>query len=199
MKVEELEVPKEKVEQELESFKEMVKSERKAVLQQTHRDLQRIYGHIKHGGSIIDIFSSFSKAGLNEEKDPKLAVCRADAKICYCYKDSSGSALYSVERDISFQRKTAGDILLPKGTFTFGFMDYSKRFIQAPVPMVPTSILAPIKHTLRNYDIIWEVQEWKPVPPKDPILTKIIGNSIALVLATWDLTELERTVIRGRL
>lgn len=43
------------------------------------------------------------------------------------------------------------------------------------------------------------VEKWKPVPPRDPILVKRLTPNLFGVLATWDLTKLERAVIRGRI
>lgn len=45
----------------------------------------------------------------------------------------------------------------------------------------------------------WEVEKWKPVPPRDPILVKRLTPNLFGVLATWNLTELERAIIRGRI
>jgi len=44
-----------------------------------------------------------------------------------------------------------------------------------------------------------EVEKWKPLPPKDPILLKRLTPNLFGVLATWDLTNLERAIIRGRI
>lgn len=41
--------------------------------------------------------------------------------------------------------------------------------------------------------------EWRPEPPKDPALLRHIGGDLYSVVAVWDLTELERAVLAGRL
>jgi hypothetical protein len=63
------------------------------------------------------------------------------------------------------------------------------------VPPVPPGLQP--KFGLGNYHILWEA-EWEMVAPKDPALLKHIGGDLYAVLATWDLTEIERTVLAGR-
>ncbi|HDN05540.1 MAG TPA: hypothetical protein ENF90_00920 [Candidatus Bathyarchaeota archaeon] len=209
MKLQQLVVPKEKIEKELEAFRQLIRNRKQQLLTQIHKDLRRIYGHMYHGGKVIDVYESFRKAGLNEDGDPRLAIARADGVFCYCVKRDDGSAVYSIQRfkwDATYSwyspRKCYGEIMLPKGTFNFPKDSYGhvrRQHIQCPVPIVPTTILADLRYALRNYHIIWEVSEWKPTPPKDPILVKMVTPNIALVLATWNLTRLERAVIMGRL
>jgi hypothetical protein len=40
---------------------------------------------------------------------------------------------------------------------------------------------------------------WEYVPHPDPILLKRLSGSLFVVLAAWDLTELEQKVLKGRL
>jgi len=212
LKVEQLEVPKEKYESELVAFKTLIKENRQTVIQQVHKDLHKIYGHLQHGGKVIELAYAFKKGRLNSNKNPKLAICRADAKTCYLVKHDDGSAVFSCEafndnaRNNTFNgRVSLIDVSVPSGTFKFPDFSWQSReqFVQTSVPVIPTSILAPIQDKLEAYHILWEVEEWvhskTPRPPRDPILVSLVNNNIALVLATWDLTELERAVIRGRI
>ncbi|TWT47064.1 hypothetical protein KOR42_41760 [Thalassoglobus neptunius] len=69
----------------------------------------------------------------------------------------------------------------------------------AMVPMVPADV-RPTKGQLRDWFILWEVEEWyeKPkcmVPPTDPFLLKHVVGEFYAVLAEWDLTELEKAVM----
>ena len=209
MELEQLVVPKEKIEEELRAFKQIIKTNRKQILTEVHRDLHRIYGHLRHNGKIIDVYKSFKKAGLNQNGNPRLAIARADGKECYCYKRDDGGAVFGICRfkwnvnyDSYMPRKAYGEIMLPKGTYQFPTNEYghvTEPEIKTPIPIIPASILTHLRYTLKNYHIIWEVEKWARVPPKDPILVKMVTPNIALVLATWELTELERAVIMGRL
>jgi hypothetical protein len=64
------------------------------------------------------------------------------------------------------------------------------------VPLVPPRF-RPVRG-LTGYHVLFEVEEWKPVPPVDPALLKHIGGDLWAVLATWDLTPLERAVLAHR-
>lgn len=70
---------------------------------------------------------------------------------------------------------------------------------RAMVPHVPPGLRP--RHSLDGYATLFEVEEWakSPAPPRDPALLKHIGGDLYAVLATWDLTELERSVLGGRL
>ena len=73
------------------------------------------------------------------------------------------------------------------------------------VPLVPAQVKQQLRQSnrsmkLENYHVLWEVEEWYErrviEPPIDPFLLKHIGGTLYAVLAEWDLTELERSVLR---
>ena len=70
--------------------------------------------------------------------------------------------------------------------------------MRAMVPHVPPALRP--RHSLDGYAVLFEVEEWAPDPdaPRDPALLKHIGGDLYAVVATWDLTELERLVLAGR-
>lgn len=217
MEVEQLAIPKKKAEEEYESLKAMFKSAHSYRTQdQVYTDLRRVYGHMRHGKKIIDIFDAFKQSGTMEG-NPRLAIIRADAKLCYFEKKSDGAGTFSSNdlNDWHQHHNKTTDIKLPPGTYTFIANDPTKplsayvngwntnikdRNLQTIVPIIPAEILiAEIKYNLSNYYILWEVEKWKPVPPKDPMLLKRLTPNLFGVLATWNLTPLERAVIRGRI
>lgn len=69
------------------------------------------------------------------------------------------------------------------------------------VPLIPPNLRP--KDSLENYHILWDVQgSWFNEPPKDPFLLKHIDGDLFAVIAEWDLTDLEISVLkslRGRL
>ena len=210
MQVEELAIPKRKAEQEFEALKEVFKKHHTFRTQdQIYKDMQKVYGHLQHGKKIIDIYESFKTAGLNEQGDPKLAIIRADAKECYCEKREGGIARFSMEDVSRWQRhpKKIGDITLPRDTFTWILetpdayaWQILHKHLKTIVPIIPPHILVDeVKYLLPNYYILWEVEKWQPIPPKDPILLKKLTPNLFGVLATWDLMALERAIIRGRI
>lgn len=211
MQVEELSLPQKQAEEEFNALKEAFKRNAKLRKEEIRKDLFAVYGHLRHGKKIIDIYESFKKAGVNEDGDPKLAICRADGKQCFCVKTEDGGAILSIkrlDRWLRSPRKTYADVKLPAGTFQWTTKDLvlpvSTHNIKNPVirclvPIIPAKILIKeVKASLRNYHILWEVEKWKPEPPKDPILLKQLTTNLFGVLATWNLTPLERAIIRGR-
>jgi hypothetical protein len=73
--------------------------------------------------------------------------------------------------------------------------------IEADVPTVPAHLLPEGK--LDNYYILWKVQEWRLSRTSavfrkgDPFLLRRVNDNAFIVLAEWDLTEVEQAVIRG--
>ena len=209
MEVEQLTIPQKRAQAEFKALKQVFKSNAKLHQEQVYRELQRVYGHMRHGKKVIDVYDAFKRAGLNEAGDPKLAICRADGKQCYCVKHDDDAAIFSMKpfdwqhkHNRNRGRKTYNDVYLPAGTFNFP-KEYSSpknRYVEALVPIIPAHILIKeVKVLLKNFHILWEVEEWKPVPPRDPILVKQLTNNLFGVLATWDLTPLERAVIKGHI
>jgi hypothetical protein len=67
---------------------------------------------------------------------------------------------------------------------------------EAMVPMIPAHLKP--RRGLANYHILWEA-EWERVPPRDPYLLRRIGKAdLWLVVAHWDLTEVERAALSTR-
>ena len=65
------------------------------------------------------------------------------------------------------------------------------------VPLIPPRF-RPSNNDLHRYHILWDVQgAWEAEPPKDPFLLSRIHGDLFAVLAVWDLTELERAVLKG--
>lgn len=211
MEVEQLAIPKRKAEEEFQALSQAFKQNTKLRREEMRQDLKKVYGFLRHGKKIIDIYESFKKAGLNEDGDPKLAICRADGKQCNLVRHDDGSAVFGVTQFNKWQAqydnyqgaKTRGDVWVPSSTFDFPLDHYkhvAKRYRQTIVPIIPAKILVnEVKVLLRNFHILWEVEEWKPIPPKDPILLKKLTPNLYGILATWNLTKLERAVIRGRI
>jgi hypothetical protein len=65
------------------------------------------------------------------------------------------------------------------------------------VPLIPPTY-RPKGGRIRRFHILWEVEEWEMVPPKDPALLRHLIGDLWSVMGTWDLTELERAVLFGR-
>lgn len=173
---------------------ELYREYRRAVLAQpnpTDAALMRGYKALAKGRTVLDLADVMRTAGVDEKGRPKLAIVRADATEVYCRTWSEGSAQFTMEQWPRY-RASRRMVSIPRGTFTIP--PGSGASCRAVVPLIPP------RHRPRfapsNYHILWEA-EWQDVP-RDPLLLRRLGGMLFAVLAQWDLTELERSVLRGR-
>jgi hypothetical protein len=141
---------------------------------------------------------------------PRLAVCRASAAFVYSrgvQDDGSIEYVDSLGRRFDYR---SGQVRLDPGTFELpegyeagrDLVGSSASGWSAMVPIVPPKHRPRRASSLDAYLVLWEVEAWEwsspPRPPYDPALLRRIGGDIFAVLATWDLTDLERLVLQGR-
>jgi hypothetical protein len=175
----------------------------------THRDqylhdLKTVYGHMKHGRAVLDVWQAFRDSGLDANGDPKIAICRSDAARCTLRKSPDGGARFMA---VDGWKALKEDVSLPAGSFTWsrGEPTYQggprvilREKLATVVPVVPAKFLP--KTGLNNFYTLWEVEKWDLVtPPVDPMLLRRVSPNMFVVMATWDLTEIERAVLRGRI
>ena len=164
-------------------------------------EVQRTYQLIAQGKTIIKAMESIVLAGADENHRPKLAIAPATAEKCYWEPgwDGGGDLYFSRDKQRTYHY-TQRCITLPKSEAFPKYTDYNKRMKargEAIPPIIPT-YLKP-KRGLQNYHILWEA-EWGPTPPVDPYLLRRIGKAdLWLVVAAWDLTEVERAVMSSRI
>jgi hypothetical protein len=209
--IEELTMAQEEATEQLNALKQLFKENRLTKDNKIYMDLKRVYGHMTHGGKIIDIYKAFKQTGL-EKGNPKIAICTANAKKCYLTKETDGSAVFSAKFErwgTRTPRKYLKEIQVPAGTFNWidkhgrtprYRSDIKDQQVNTIAPIIPPHILIEkVKYNLKNYHILWEVEAWKPEPPRDPILLKQITPNLFGILATWDLTEIERAIIKAHI
>lgn len=160
------------------------------------REIAKIYRLIAQGRVVIQALESIRRAGFNAQGYPKLAICRADARTCY-YGGRTAGATFSIDRSSRAyeSRRTVslrwGDTPLPtleRGSYWLNG--------EAAVPLIPVHLRP--KQALSNYYILWEA-EWRRVAPVDPMLLVRMGADTWLVVAAWELTEIERAAMTNRL
>lgn len=170
-------------------------------------EIQRAYQAIAKGRMVIKAMESIRLAGVNAEGLPKLAICRADAESCTVSLGSDGSA---VMRDSLVQTRTrrrwetgSWEIIQSKSVFTFPAGSFPKppqnRSWRAQGLVPPAPLHLRPKRGLQNYHILWEAI-WTKAVPHDPMLLRRLGKAdLWLVVAAWDLTEVERAALSTRL
>jgi hypothetical protein len=162
-----------------------------------YTDLKKMYWQMKHGLSLIDIGQVIQAGGVIKAGHPKLAVCRATGKKVECTYNRDGDVTY-VDNLSGWRDKTASiniKGIFPKVTFSNTWQ--SSHRLEAPVPLIPPKHL-PKKLTSNHY-ILWEVDEWKMIPPTDPYLLYRVTKNIFAVLRQWDLTPVEKAAMAGRM
>lgn len=179
---------------------------RRANLQ--YRQALDAYSKIPDGGELVDLGKVFLDVPLDEWWRPRVAVARADRKEVRVYRDtrwsrSAQATVYTnkVRFDTTIEWGTPwhrGDMVLhfdlrdePKGEFKAG---------KALVPLVPPEH-RPGGH-LRNYTLLWEVERWQEIKddPKasmDPYLLRQVFGDLYVIVAQWDLTEIEKAILEA--
>lgn len=149
------------------------------------------YRALKRGKRLLELYDSFRLAGVDELGRPKLALARADWAACwfsYCNNDkfatfaAKGHNWGRQKRPIRIPAVCMPGLKAPP----VGVV------LEAPIPTIPPKYRP---KNLRGYHILWEAA-WKEIPI-DPLLLKHMGGTLYIVLAAWDLTPVERAVLRG--
>jgi hypothetical protein len=95
-------------------------------------------------------------------------------------------------------------IELPEKTFarqnpngeSWGY-DHFWHVHRAPVPLIPPQFRPADAYA--NYHVLWEVETWTRIAPKDPLLLRRVTGQIYVIVAQWNLTELERLIMDASL
>lgn len=164
------------------------------------KDMKAVYNQLKSGKKLVDIQTVFERGGINDQNQPKLAIALGSSKQCFCRYTQQGRIMFSHK---SFGWDSREDVIirgmpkLPDSMFTANQRWELHKDWQCPVPMIPASVRPP-KKDMKHYYVLWEVDQWKPIPPRDPFLLRRITPNMFVVVAAWNLTELERAVMKGR-
>lgn len=172
-------------------------------------ECRRAYQLLARGRLIIQALESIRLAGIKtstlDAGFPKLALCRADALSCKIDMNQNGSATMHASdvepRSRGWRQgggvfQTRNVFSFPVGTFPRPLKDQRWRG-EALLPTPPLHLRP--KRGLANYHVLWEA-EWTKIVPHDPMLLRRIGRAdLWLVVASWDLTEVERAVLSTRI
>lgn len=161
------------------------------------REIAAIYKNIAQGRTVIRALESIRTAGCDEQGLPRLAICPAHMTECwyraYGAGTESGRVVFGKRHPQARDRKEVVRMDWPSvptprlhGRYDFG----------ATVPLIPVHLRP--KAALHNYHILWEA-EWTKRYPIDPYLLRRFGGDAWLVLAAWDLTDVERAVMSSRI
>lgn len=155
--------------------------------------LMRGFKALSKGQTLIDVHAAMKFAGLNEKNQPKLAICRADATHCWFRGNADGGGRFRMDENRSW-KETLRSVVMPQGTFPQA-VENGYETLRAVVPSIPPRLRPKIAYS--NLHIFWEA-EWETVPT-DPMLLRHLDGALYAVLAAWDLTDLEKAVLKRAL
>lgn len=191
MKVEELKIDRDKARELWQKYQS-----HRAHQTPADADIAAIYKRLARGQTVIRALASIVAAGVNAEGLPRLAIARADTQRCYLHH-STNEARFSDQR---WGAWNGGRLALKSRRIAVPWPDMPRAkgggTWEATVPLIPVHLRP--KRGLANYHILWEA-EWTKRYPVDPYLLRRFGGDAWLVVAAWDLTEVERAVMSSRL
>lgn len=174
--------------------------------------LMESYRAMVKGMRIVNVATALRDAGLDAKAGflPKLAIARANWKHCRLIQDGN-NIVFSPESyawwDSRARKYKNGAIGFEPQFFkaeltnsawrrTNNHPQLNAHRVQALVPAIPVH-LRPVGD-LGEFFVLWE-PVWEHKAPEDPLLLRHIIGSMYSVLAQWDLTPLEQSVLEGRI
>lgn len=180
----------------------------KTAIEREDEALKKAYGAIAAGRRVFNMNTVLRDAGLFEGTHmPKIAIVRADAQTVKFMRPSFSSRRAGGFRFVGLRQ--GAEIESKHTTFsptlfgervTWGWRNAQKIWqveqYEAVVPFIPPRFRPA---NLENYFIMWE-PIWKKVPPQpDPFLLRPLGSGLFAVVAQWDMTPLEQSILEGRI
>lgn len=150
-------------------------------------EIARIYKHIARGRTVIRALESIRQAGLGYDGFPKLAIAPAHLTMC-CWRPGREAGVFGA----TGRTRAARNFV----RMDWPGLNATKYYAEAVVPLIPVHLRP--KRGLQNYHVLWEA-EWTRRYPVDPYLLRRFGGDAWLVVAAWDLTDVERAVMSHRL
>lgn len=165
------------------------------------RECMRTYQLLAQGRLVIKALDSIVAAGLDDKNLPKLAIASAEATSCECRVNADGAVTFDSRKLRNWRGGDDRTLIaerayfrFPRGTFRSTAPVWS---VQALVPVVPPQQRP--RRGLANYHLLWEA-EWHKVPLRDPFLLRRIGKAdLWLVVAMWEISEVERGALATRM
>lgn len=190
-------MPVEAAQARLDAYAAQVASERTDL----DRRIIRGYQSMVKGLPIIELSKSVQAGGFFDDGLPKIAVASAVGRDCWVRRESgwsraSADYIYSI-KSADFDQNRGARINENTVRVTVSEPPEPKRQTWSAhtlMPIIPPEH-RPNQNRLHLFHILWEVEAWEPVAPRDPALLKHIGGDLWEVVAMWDLTDLERAVL----
>lgn len=184
--------------------------------------MRDVYEQLSKGRGVLNIPAAIKKGSVSPKTGlPLLAILRADEREVWFKRIGNGGGRYGCRQYLAHGRSAVEanklrQFELPEGTLpswnqiplaarAAERQDKSEQYAQytprgywdvhrAPAPVIPPQHRPP--DSLSRYWLLWHVEEWKRVAPVDPMLILPFGaQGLGIVVAHWDLTDVERMVM----
>jgi hypothetical protein len=165
------------------------------------------YRAAKRGLPIVMLSEVIARGGFFDDGPsvgwPRLAIVRADARECWVqtrsrWQQNEATFVYGDTADARNFGATVGShtvaVTLDNERAAGGRRSYRASTV---VPVIPPHV-RPKRPRLSRFHVLWEVEAWSNVVPRDPALLRHIRGDLWTVQAMWDLTDLERLVLSQR-
>lgn len=198
----------------LDAYRKALEGRHSATVEEEWSAALTAYRELAKGTPLIDPIAAIREAGWKTDGRPVLAIGRADQKlVTFGYEansrhwDSERKAWVGSWTPMTWRfragrararwdRQRAANLTVRVENVTMA-PPSSPREGTAMLPMVPPDVLPGRGADLSKHFVLWEVESWDFAPPVDPMLLRPIGGNLYAVVATWDLTEIERMIIVG--
>lgn len=156
--------------------------------------IMRGYKWLMKGHCILNLDDVFRQCPMFPgDIQPRLAVAKYEARAVFARLFSDYVVFYWREgRYGGTPRSTKHRVRLPLPYLRDRRTRNNYEDLRGVVPIVPPRYRP--ARGFGNLYILWEVDSWETVPG-DPMLLKHLGGTMYGVLATWDLTPVERAVL----
>lgn len=170
-----------------------------------HRDVEaeyaaiaKAYEAVEQGGKLVDVEAAIRAGGFDQRDRPKIALARADRKVVrFRWNAGRHVASFCTHDDWNDDRFPNLVHWINLGRAPIVQAGFRVEAF-ARVPLVPADV-RPAVGQLRDWHVLFEVDQWydrhPDRPPRDPYLLKHVAGSLYIVLAEWDLTDLEIAVL----
>ena len=155
------------------------------------------YQELAKGTPLVILSDAIAGCPRDAESRPMLAIARADrTQVHYQARHYESFHIFDSGK-YGGKRSDELGLVVPRapGEKAYSVGGY------ALVPMVPPGVLG--NRALSTHFVLWEVEAWADRsltarPDRDPYLLRRVDADLFAVVGEWELTDVERAVMRGR-
>jgi hypothetical protein len=161
------------------------------------------YEQLAKGTPLVILSEAINNAPRDAKGRPRLALARADRRQVMLEWNGQRDAVFnSAEPGVAHRGRWPELVIevrlergLPDNVSLWSGRGY------ALVPMVPPDVLG--NRAPKTHFILWEVEAWADsrigaAPDRDPYLLRRVADDLFAVVGEWDLTDVERAIMRSR-